>query len=389
MIRTRCQIPEGVQDFLPAECFNKNKIEAGMAQCFAQSGYDRVEPPVFEYMDVFATGIGSVRTEQMIKFIDHTGRILALRPDLTVPVARMAATRLKGEKTPLRLYYTGSVFRARPAAGAQREYAQAGVELMGVKSPEGDAEVIALAVEALKSAGLEGFAIDIGQVEYFKGLMEEAGLSGAQIEELRGYVDEKNMLAIELFMNEYGVGAKHRERIMQLPALYGGEEVLDRAGALTRNARALKALNTLREVYGYIRAFGLAEFVTFDLGMLYSLDYYTGIIFRGITDHIGAPILSGGRYDTLTGEFGCDMAATGFAIDIKPLLIALERQGRMERVPGIDAVVSAVPEKRGEAYACANALRRSGSRVIVAWDRDAKALEDYARELGARAVYFE
>ena len=389
MIQYRQQTPEGVQDYLPVECYNKVRIEAGMAKCFHRSGYNRVDPPMFEFMDVFASGVGAVRVEQMIKFVDQTGRILVLRPDLTVPIARMAATRLRGEKPPHRLYYIGNVFKAQPTSGGQREVVQAGVELLGVNSPEGDAEVIALAVEALKSAGLAGFALEIGQVEFFKGMMEEAGLTGEQTEELRGYVDEKNMLSIELFMREHQVSSKHRERIMQLPALYGKEEVLKKAESLTQNERALSALETLREVYDYLKAFGLSQYVTFDLGMLYSLDYYTGLIFRGIADPIGAPILSGGRYDTLTGEYGAKMAATGFAVDLKPVLIALERQGRMEPAPGVDAVISASPKQRAEAYAYASALREKGRRVVVAWDCDQAVLNRYALELNARPIYFE
>ncbi|MFZ5975945.1 MAG: ATP phosphoribosyltransferase regulatory subunit [Bacillota bacterium] len=384
------QTPEGVQDYLPVECYNKTRIEKKMAECFHLSGYDQVDLPVFEYMDVFATGVGSVRVEKMIKFIDNQGRILVLRPDLTVPIARMSSTRMKDAKAPLRLFYVANAFGTKDTSpNAQKEYTQAGVELLGVPGPEGDAEVIALAIETLLAAGLEGFAIDIGQVEFFKGLMEEAGLTGEQSRELREYVDQKNMLAIELFLNENKINSKVKERIMRLPALYGKEEVLDNAMALTQSERALSALATLRQVYEYLKAFGLAGYVTFDLGMLYSTDYYTGLIFRGITDYLGAPILSGGRYDTLTGDFGCSREATGFAIGVKRVLIALERQGCMEPLPRIDAVISAVPEKLGEAYAYANTLKENGSRVVVAWELDARQLEAYAREIYAQAIYFD
>ena len=390
MTQLSMQTPEGVQDYLPLECHNKTRIERKMAQCFHLSGYEQVDLPTFEYLDVFATGVGSVRAEQMIKFVDSGGHILVLRPDLTVPIARMTSTRMKDQQPPIRLYYVANAFMSRDSSpNEQKEFTQAGVELLGVPGPEGDAEVIALAIEALRSAGLEGFSIDVGQVDFFRGVMEEAGLTGPKADELRGYVDRKNMLAIELFMNENGVSPGLRERIMRLPVLYGGEEVLGAASDLTQNARALSAIDTLREVYEYIAAFGLSKYVTFDLGMLHSSDYYTGLIFRGITDYFGSPILSGGRYDTLTADFGCSREATGFAIGVKRVLIALERQGCMEPLPRIDAVVSAAPEKRGEAYAYANALRSNGSRVAVAWKLDADGLEAYAREVDAQAIYFE
>lgn len=390
MLTNKKLTPEGVQDFLPKECYNKSLIEKKMAEYFHLSGYEKVDTPMFEYLDVINSRVGSIKVEQMIKFIDHTGKILALRPDMTIPIARMSSTRMKNEKEPQRLYYQGNVFRAKGESQMmQRECTQSGVELLGVKGPQGDAEVIALAIETLKRSGLEGFTIDIGQVEFFKGLMEEAGLNSRQIEELREYVDQKSMLSIELFIKENGLSSNLEEIIMQLPTLYGKQEVLENAKKITCNQRALNALSTLNEVYEYLKAFGLSEYISFDLGMLYSLDYYTGLIFRGITDYLGSPMLSGGRYDTLTQEFGCQREATGFAIEINSVLKAIERQGNILQMQGIDVLVSSNDEMRAQAYEYASSEKEKGTRVVVEWAMTKDEIEACAKDIGAKAIYFE
>ncbi len=382
--------PEGVQDFLPRECYNKSVIEKKMAEYFHLSGYEKVDTPMFEYLDVINSKVGSIKVEQMIKFIDHTGKILALRPDMTIPIARMSSTRMKDEKEPQRLFYQGNIFRSKGESQMmQRECTQSGVELLGVKGPQGDAEVIALAIETLKRSGLEGFTIDIGQVEFFKGLMEEAGLNSRQIEELRDYVDQKSMLSIELFIKENELNSNLEQIIMQLPTLYGKQEVLENAKNITSNKRALNALYTLNEVYEYLKAFGLDEYISFDLGMLYSIDYYTGLIFRGITDYLGSPMLSGGRYDTLTQEFGCQREATGFAIEINSVLKAIERQGNILQLQGIDVLVSSNDEKRAQAYAYASSEKEKGTRVVLEWVMTKEEIEARAKEIGAKAIYFE
>ena len=384
----RKQLPDGLQDYLPDECFNKRAVEERIRKTFYLGGYSEIETPSMEYYDVFASGIGSVRQEKMIKFIDTTGRILVLRPDMTIPIARVMGT--KPLDMPARLFYIGNAFGHDGSFySTQREFTQAGVELLGLPGPEADAEVIALAVEALTCAGLKCFQIDIGQVEFFKGLMEEAGLTSEESEELRILVDQKNDLAVELFLHNRGIGGDVKKRIMKLSTLYGGAEVFDEALRFSSSKRCRAAVENLREVYDILCQFGVQQYISIDFGMLQSIDYYSGIIFKGMSGDLGQSLLSGGRYDKLLGEFGLEAPATGFALGIKRSMIALERQGGLRRIPGIDCVVSCDKSARALAYERMNLMRDRGQRVEAALHLSQSELEAYASKLGARAMYFK
>lgn len=388
MNRYKKHIPEGVQDYLSEECYNKRVLEERVRQRFILCGYDEIVTPAFEYYDVFASGIGSVRQEKMIKFFDNHGRILVLRPDITMPIARVAATKLKS--FPQRLCYIGEAFGCESTQNSSmKEFTQAGIELLGVSGAQADAEVIAIAIETLKTANLKNFQIDIGQVEFFKGLMEEAGITGEQSEELREYVDQKNDLAVELFLKRNGIEGSVRRKIMQLPTLYGSADVFLEAERFSSNPRCRAAVDNLRQVYEILCDFGVADCVSIDFGMLQSIDYYSGIIFRGISGELGYPLLTGGRYDKLIGEFGEDVPATGFAMGIKRILIALERQGSLLHVPAVEFVVSAQKCARAKAYAQIKKLHEEGRRVQSAFHLNREELTRYAQERGAQPLYVE
>jgi len=227
----------------------------------------------------------------------------------------------------MRLSYISSVYRYEQLqSGKQREVAQAGIELLGAKGPEADAEVIAMAIEAFLELGLTEFQIDIGQVEFFKGLVEEAGLGEDEAEELRQLIDRKNMLALELFLKKRSIPVEVKNNLMGLPMLYGNGTMLKEAMRLSKNNRCQNAIDNIDQVYGILKNYGLSQYITFDLGMVQSLNYYTGIVFRGYTYGVGFPILSGGRYDRLVSKFGRDCEATGFSLGINMVMMALERQ---------------------------------------------------------------
>ena len=366
MNRWKQQVPEGVQDFLPDECYNKRRIEEKLRRLFCQSGYDEIDTPIFEYLDMFSGSATAMEQEQMYKFFEPGSRILVLRPDMTMPIARIAATKLKSGPFPMRLSYLSSVYRyADQQSARQREIAQAGIELLGANGPEADAEVIALATESLLALGLSEFQIDIGQVEFFKGLVEEAGLTDTEAEDLRHLIDQKNMLALELFLKQLSIPADIKNNLLQLPMFFGNGDLLNTTMKLSKNRRCIQALENIAQVYGILKNFGLSRYVAVDLGMVQSLDYYTGIIFRGITGDLAYPICGGGRYDNLVAEFGVDMPATGFAVGIKRLLIALERRHGLEPIPGVDIlfVHDAIQDKNG--YQLIRQLRSEGNRVEV------------------------
>ena len=376
----KTHIPPGVQDFLPDECFNKITLEQKVREVFDSWSYLEVDPPSFEYFDVFSEGKPSIQQEQIFKFFELGSRILVLRPDFTMPIARIVATKLKGESLPIRLSYIGNIYRyEREQSGKQREIAQAGVELMGVEGPEADAEVIAIAIESMKSIGLTDFQIDLGQVEFYKGIIEQCGLNNEQSDRLTVLIDNKDMLTLELFLNDLDM-SKELKQLMKLPLLYGDVDMLKEASKIANNPRSRAAIDNLYAVYAILDDYGLSEYITFDLGMIHSINYYTGIIFRGMTDDIGYPICGGGRYDKLVSEFGYDIPATGFALGIKRLLIALERQGGLSSKPGIDALVVFDKDNRKKGYSYRQQLRRSGKRVEhFLLDRRTVEPEQYAK----------
>ncbi len=357
------QVPDGVEDCLPAECCIKKNIESSLRNEFILSGYEELETPAYEYIDAFQSGVGSYMQESMIKFVDSRGRILVLRPDITVPIARVAATKLK--KGVKRLFYIQNSFAAAsPSIGIAGEFTQAGIELIGDERFQADAEVISLAIQSLITAGLKSFTIDIGQVEFFKELISGLKLTEEQTDRLRHAVDSKDLPAIDAVTKEYGIPAPLKEQIKALPGLYGGQEVFDKAIKLSDNPGCRKAVENLRGVYGLLDAMGFAEYISIDFGMLHDIAYYSGIIFRGITPGIGFPVLSGGRYDGLLEKFGSNEAATGFALGIKRVMIAMERQGILGGNNDTYAAVSCDMKSCRAASEYVSKLRQEGKRAV-------------------------
>lgn len=363
MDKYKTHVPDGVEDCLPAECYIKKSIEGALRQTFIQSGFDEIETPTYEHIDVFQSGVGSYIQESMVKFVDTNGRILVLRPDLTVPIARVVATKLEGKAH--RLFYIQNSFSsAEPAIGKAGEFTQAGIELIGDQSDFADAEVIALAVKALKTAGLKSFTVDIGQVSFFKALISESSLKDGEIDLLRHAVDSKDKMAIEALSKQFGLSDELAGQITALTDLFGGSEVFEKALHVSSSTVCADAVENLRKVYTLLKDYGLSEYITIDLGMLHDIAYYSGIIFRGLATGIGFPVVSGGRYDELLGKFGKSAPATGFALGIKRVMIAMERQGLLGGYYQTDAIVSCDPAVSGKAYAFAEAMRKQGKRTL-------------------------
>lgn len=378
------QLPEGVQDTLIEQCYNRRKIESKLRQMFHVSGYDEVDTPLFEYLDLFEGETASIGQEQMYKFFEPGSRIMVLKPDYTMPIARIAATKMKEYPFPKRLSYFGNVYRyGEQGQTGQREIAQAGIELLGSREAEADAEVIALAVESLLKIGLTEFQIDIGQVEFFKGLVEEAGLEEADSEKLRLLIHQKNELALEQQMKDLDISPEIKNNLLQLPMMFGNGEVLESAKALTHNERCVRALDNINQVYQILENYGLSEYIAIDLGMVQSLNYYTGIIFQGMTREMGYPICGGGRYDTLISEFGMEVPATGFALEVNRILIALERQSGLERLPGTDILFVCKRQTNQEDYKKIQEIKSEGYRVEVYLPVDnGQTPEEYANLKG-------
>ncbi|MBC9784717.1 ATP phosphoribosyltransferase regulatory subunit [Heliobacterium chlorum] len=387
--RNLLQIPAGMRDLLPGDARNKRILENKWTDLFTTWGYQEVITPTVEYMDALAVDTGEeIRDDRMFQFFDRQGRILALRPEMTTPIARVVATRLKNSQFPLRLHYAANVFRYDdPQAGRQREIFQAGVELIGAPGPLADAEVIALAVEALRQSGLEDFQISLGQIEVFNGLMEELPLSDEQKAKVRSLVAKKDFVSLEEMLAKDGLCESQAELLLKLPTLHGGREVLVQALPLAVNERARQGLNNLRQVYDALRTYGVEDYVALDLGVLRGFDYYTGIVFEGYTVGLGFPICGGGRYDGLLGQVGFDCPATGFAIGLDRVLLALSRSREPEPVPVPDMLIGG--DNTEKIIAVAARLRQEGRSVeIDVLELEEEGLKAYAAQRGIEEVVF-
>ncbi len=380
--------PEGVQDILIEECRVKRSLEARIRELFLSHGFYEVETPTYEFYDVFSPDDDRDEEVPMFKFFDREGRVLVLRPDLTVPVARITATRLQGRTLPLRICYIGNVFRYNEyGGGKQNEFTQAGAEILGADTPEADAEVIALAIKSLLAMGLENFQVDIGQVEFFKGIMEEAELEEDSVREIRVLVEKKDFVGMREYVEKLRMDGRYKELILSLPGLFGSLDVIEKAKKLTSNRRSLKALDSLTKVLEILKDYEFSRYVSLDLGMFKGLYYDTGIVFRGFAYGVGFPILSGGRYDRLTGRFGRECPATGFSIGINMVMAALERQKAEIETPAIDTVVCYREKSRKMAISLAESLRRQGLKVeLDVTGKPVEWVKSYAASNGIKGI---
>ncbi|NLY19434.1 MAG: ATP phosphoribosyltransferase regulatory subunit [Clostridiaceae bacterium] len=361
MKRWNIYTPEGMQDILIEQCYVKRELENKIRKMFIQSGYNEIETPTAEFYDVFSGEQSLIPQEDMFKFTDQQGRILVLRPDMTIPVARIAATKLKDNLWPVKCCYIGNTFSYNELGGGkQKEFTQAGVEILGIKSPEADAELIALAVQSLQLAGIDEFQIDIGQVDFFKGLMEQSGLTEQEAEEIRELIDKKDFVGVEQLVNSHAIPDDLKELILNLPRYFGSVELIDELEKKNISGKALNALKYLKDVLEILDDWGFGDHVAIDLGMVQSMNYYTGIVFRGFTYGIGFPVLSGGRYDNLIKRFGLDCPATGFSLGINMILMALERQKKMPRKPGGGVYILYTIKGRKKAFEVLNEIKKKG-----------------------------
>lgn len=317
------KLPAGVRDILPDECARLDALEARLRGKFLRAGFSPVRSAGLEYYDTFANIKSSVGQEKMFKMTDKDGRLIVLRPDMTLACARIAATKLR--KSSARLCYFTEIYDLSAGGNSDREVAQAGVELFGERGAEADADAVAFAAECLREAGLKDFIIDIGHVGFYKGLLEGSGLTEEAAEEIRGYINAKDAVNIDLALRRNGASDAARAAILALPSLFGGISVLKEAKALTDSPLALGALEHLEAVYDGLARRGAEQYVSFDLGTVKSLSYYSGMVFTGLAEGVGAPVLSGGRYDDLCEQFGKKLSAVGFAIGMMRVLRALDR----------------------------------------------------------------
>lgn len=319
--------PEGVRDIYGAEYSRKLHIQHLFHEKLRSYGYQDIQTPTFEFFNVFSREIGTTPSKELYKFFDKEGNTLVLRPDFTPSIARSAAKYFMDENIPLRFCYCGNNFiNNGNLQGKLKETTQMGAELIGDSSPEADAEMIAMLVEALINAGLKEFQVAIGQADYFKGLCADAQLDEETELALKDFISNRNEFGAQELLEGKNVAVADIKALLNVSNLFGSYEVLDEALKYARNERSVCAIERLQKVYELLKLYGVERYVSFDLAMISKYHYYTGVIFSAYTYQMGNAIAKGGRYDNLLEKFGKPAPATGFVVMIDDLMTALTRQ---------------------------------------------------------------
>ena len=385
-------IPYGTRDFLPAEAREKRGIESLIVRGFTRWGYDEIVTPAFEFLDTLTLGNGRSIEPYMFKFFDRQNRTVALRHEMTTPIARVVASRMKSAEMPLKLFYLSPVYRYEQAqTGRQCEFYQAGVEFMGSGSEAADAEIVALAVASMETAGLKNFQVCLGQVDYIQGLMRELHLDERTQEAVKGALEAHDLVGLRVLADQAGLSLKEKEILLDVPLLHGGTEVLEKARTMAANEQSLRALDNLQTINRLLEAYGAEKYVTFDLGIIRDFGYYTGMVFEAYTPGLGFPLCGGGRYDRMLSDFGSASPATGFALGIERIMLALERENLKQPAPQKDTYISYVAQKREEAIRLAGERRAAGEIVELSPSEESR--DEAARRQKAKGyrelVYVE
>lgn len=332
---------------------------------FTTYGYKQIQTSTFEAYDLYTTVNGTIRPDEMIKVIDQSGKVLVMRPDVTIPITRKIAAKYPYFTGEIRYFYVTDVFRQTPGETNNKERTQAGIEYFGNTSPEADADVLALAIHALKDLNLNNFTLEIGHAGFTKELISTLNLSEQELEQFKQLIQAKNMSGMKLFLSELSLEPELRTALESIPLLYGDpQDVIKRAKEIAFNERLLAKLQTLEKVLELLQAYGVQEHTVLDLGLINNMDYYSDIIFQGFTGNIGKPIVMGGRYDKLADQFQASIPAIGFAFDINALLESTQHQHKAYRPP-VDIVIYYDPCKQESGLSTANKLREQGYRVLA------------------------
>eukprot|EP00828_Plagiopyla_frontata_P003139 TRINITY_DN1082_c0_g2_i1.p1 TRINITY_DN1082_c0_g2~~TRINITY_DN1082_c0_g2_i1.p1 ORF type:complete len:389 (+),score=84.16 TRINITY_DN1082_c0_g2_i1:509-1675(+) len=317
----RNMLPEGMRDLMLDECVIKRKLEKNIDELFFKWGYKEVITSTVEYYETFNQNFETLKEEDMYKFFDNKGRILVLRPDMTIPIARVVETKLKDLELPMKLRYNSNIFRAHKSFGGKRnEYTDAGVELIGLEDTKSDLEILVLAIESLKKLGLKDFKLEIGNIGFFNGAFENTDIDEGYKSKIAKFIDEKNLKSLEEYLENLDIDKEYKKFFNKLPWMFGERNILDEAKKLAFNKSINQNLVYLEKIYDELEQLGYGKNITFDLGMIPRLNYYTGIIFKGYCEGVGTTVLRGGRYDNLIKPYKAKIPAIGFSIDIDSVI---------------------------------------------------------------------
>ncbi|TKC13865.1 ATP phosphoribosyltransferase regulatory subunit [Robertmurraya kyonggiensis] len=370
--------PLGMRDTLPELYEAKSQVRNAIGNEMKQWGYQFMETPALEYYETVGTA-SAILDQQLFKLLDSQGHTLVLRPDMTAPIARVAASKLLKEDLPLRLAYSASVFRAQQREGGRpAEFEQIGVEMIADETVSADGEVIALMVSALKQANLENFQISVGHIGFVQELFLQILGTEERAQSLTKFLYEKNFVGYREHVKGLNLSSIDKQRLLDFLKLKGGEEVLDFAQSLLENGKGREALLQLQQLWEIVVDYGEQEKLKFDLTLVSHMSYYTGILFEVYADQVGFPIGNGGRYNLLVEKFGKTTGATGFALRVDRLLEAL---GELKKAEPAHCILFS-DERRKEAFQLARDKRGEGVKVALQDINGVKNIDQFTEQYG-------
>ena len=380
--------PDGVRDIYGSEYKRKRKVMSEIHHVLELYSYHDIQTPTFEYFDIFSKEKGSAPSNEMFKFFDRNNNTLVLRPDITPSIARCVAKYYENEELPIRLCYEGNTFTNKIShQGKLCEVTQIGGELVNDDSSAADAEILATVVNCIQAVGLKEFHVEVGDVDFFKGVIEEAGLNEEEEQEIRAYIQNKNFFGLQEYVKKLNISERLKQVLVSFDQLFGEMEMLEQAKELVQNQRSLKAIERLEKVYHALAYYHCEAHVGFDLSMLSDFKYYTGLLFKGYTYGTGAALVRGGRYNALLSQYGKDAPAIGFGFVIDEMMNAIHRQGIPVEIDEGEIVVLYHQNRQKEAIEYGCNLRAEGKKVELIRMSSRKELEDY--RIYARREHFE
>lgn len=370
--------PDGVRDIYDNEYKRKRKVMGELHHVLELYSYHDIQTPTFEYFDIFSKDKGSAPSNEMFKLFDRENNTLVLRPDITPSIARCVAKYYENEALPIRLCYEGNTYSNKVShQGKLCEVTQLGVELVNDDSSAADAELLATVVDCFQAVGIQEFQIEVGEVEFFKGIIEEAGLNEEQEIVIREYIMNKNFFGLQEYVKRLDISGHMKQILTSFDQLFGGLEMLEQAKKLVQNQRSQTAISRLEKVYHALSYYHCEAHVGFDLSMVSDYKYYTGILFKGYTYGTGDAVVRGGRYNALLKQFGKDAPAIGFAFVIDELMKAIDRQNIPVVIEEKEAVILYHQEWQQKAIELGCQMRRAGKKVELIRMSAKKTLEDY------------
>lgn len=378
--------PEGTKDYLSLESGAVRCAEKRLSGLFKSKGYQKVMTPTLEFFDVFNRESSGRSPENLYSLTDSYGRLLVLRPDSTLPIARLAGTRLQNAPLPLRFYYSQNVFlRQKNLTGRSDETLQSGIELMGVGGIRADLEVIETALEAVETCTKADFKLEIGHAGFFKALCSRLNADAEQIEEIYNCVESRNFVSLNKVLDEIGESPAS-QCIRNLPRYFGGLEIIEKAKQIEVDKEGRESLEYLGLLYSRLEEMGLCDRVIIDLSLVNRTNYYTGIIFKGYLQGSGIPVVSGGRYDLLASEFGRDMPSVGFGVETGALAQVMLASGEVDFDPQPQVLIWGDGESVTEALKYAKDLRSQGIFCELSDFETAEETYAYAKIKGIEKV---